>query len=124
MARTDRLFLLAGAVLVVWYAVVVVWAIRPLTDAVPIGLDTDGRPISQTVECDDLFSGTASDGSLPVVVAPNDYTRGACSAVQRDARLVFGLDTAAAVVGMAALVAVRRRARRHAAEESRAVAAA
>ena len=65
----------------------------------------------------DLFAGTASDGTLPVVAPPNEYTRGACSAVQRNARLVFGLDTAAFVLGIAALVVVRRRARRFADDE-------
>jgi hypothetical protein len=111
------MFLLVGAALTVWYVIVLVWALRPLSDAVPIGLDADQRPVSQTVECDDLFSGTAIDGTLPVVVAPNEYTRDACVAVQRDARVVLGLDTAVAVFGMAALVVVWRRARRHAADE-------
>lgn len=117
VARTNRLFLLAGAALVVWYVVVIVWAVRPLSDSVPIGLDPDGRPMSQTVECRDLFAGTSTDGALPIVAAPNEYTRGACSAVQRDARLVFGLDTAAFVLGVAALVVARRRAHRFAADE-------
>ena len=117
VARTNRLFLLVGAALTVWYVVVLVWALRPLSDAVPIGLDAENRPVSQTVECHDLFAATASDGSLPVVVAPNEYTRGACETVQRNARLVFGIDTAAFVLGLAVLVVIRRRALRLAADE-------
>ena len=116
VARTNRLFLLAGAALVVWYVVVLVWALRPLSDSVPIGLDADKRPVSQTVECNGLFDGTAIEGTLPVVVAPNDYTRSACTAVQRDARVVFGLDTVAFVLGIALLVVARRRALRFASD--------
>ena len=117
MARTNRLILLVGAALTVWYVVVLVWALRPLHDAVPIGLDADSRPVSQTVECHDLFAATPGGGSLPVVAPPNEYTRGACATVQRHARLVFGIDTAALLLGLAALVLVRRRARRLAADE-------
>jgi hypothetical protein len=112
VARTNRWFPIVGAALTIWYVVILIWAVRPLADAVPVGLDPDGRPVSQVVECHHLFADTAIAGTLPVVEPPNEYTRGACTAVQRDARIVFGIDTAVFVLGLGGLVLGWRRVRR------------
>lgn len=115
MTQRRKWLLTATAVVVVWFAAVLVfWALRPLHDSVPVGLDVNGAPVSQDVECTTLFDSHAIDaGALPVLEPPFEYTREACSAVQRDARLVFGIDVGVAVLALAAisLVAVRTRGR-------------
>jgi hypothetical protein len=123
--RFRRPVILAAVVLIGWYVVVVLlWAVQPLTDSIPIGVDHSvakyepaGRQISKTVDCNTLFSGSARDaGPLPQLPQqPKGYAalryppRAACSAVQRDARVVFGLDTVFVLVALGGLYAVNRR---------------
>ncbi len=119
--RGRRILLIAAGAVAVWYLVVLIgWAIRPQHDAIPIGIDYDApvaRPISQKVTCNSLFNGTAHDGALPTLrilkavnAPPFRYQRDACTLVQRDARIVFGLDTLGAIAGVGGLVyfAVRK----------------
>ena len=89
------------------------WALRPLTDAVPVGTDhnlTPARLVSVEVGCNTLFDSTASDAQLmmlkpqPVGNPPLEYNREACTLVQRDARIVFGLDTLGALVVISGLL--------------------
>jgi hypothetical protein len=120
-ARGRKLLLIAAAAVGIWYLVVVFsWAARPLHDSVPIGIDytvTPNKPVSQDVTCDTLFSGTSRSGDLPTLRVQYDakgnrleaksqfaYQRAACDLVQRDARIVFGLDTLGAVVVEAGLL--------------------
>ena len=106
MSNARRNLLLgAGAVVVAYLLLVVFWAVRPLDDAVPIGKNADGEPQSQTVECNTLFASSVRPNeplptldSLPVEIAPYEYNRTACRAVQRDARRIFALDTVFAVL--------------------------
>src|SRR4051812_35607896 len=125
--RSRRIVLLAAAAVVVWYVVVLFgWAVRPLHDSVPIGIDFDAKAphlISADVTCNTLFAGSAHDGPLPVLrvltkntPAPNfqqfAYQRDVCTATQRDARIVFALDTLGMLVtvgGLTSLVVRRPR---------------
>ena len=123
--RFRRPVIIASVALVGWYVLVVLlWAVQPLTDSIPIGVDhsvkkyePSGRQISKTVDCNSLFSGSARDDvPLPALpVQPKGYDplryppRAACSAVQRDARIVLGLDTVFVVLALAGLFVVNRR---------------
>jgi len=125
-SRVRRPVLIAAAALIVWYVVVLLlWAVPPLSDSIPVGLDRsptmlvppgNAKQISQTVECNSLFSDSARDpGPLPTLpeqptsFAPLEYPRPACTAVQRDARIVFGLNTVFVLIGLVGLAAVNRR---------------
>jgi hypothetical protein len=97
---------------VAWYLVILfAWALKPLEDAVPVGVDpATGKPVSQTVECNTLFAGTAHDGNLPVLTNLNfEYNRTPCVSVQSDARKIFALDTLVAVVLVGGLVVIALR---------------
>ncbi len=124
--RTRRYFLIVTVALVAWYGVgVVPFALRPLSDAVPIGVDWSPtlknppkaqRQISQNVECNSLFDGSARDGSpLPALaVQPTDkpvlsYSRTACVNTQQQARIVFALDTLFLLAALTGLFVLYRR---------------
>ncbi len=117
MSNARRNLLLgAGAVVIAYLLLVFFWALQPLDDAVPIGLNAKGVPQSQTVECNTLFdSSVRPDEPLPTLAtlpkenAPYRYNRTACHAVQRDARRIFALDTVLAVLGTTGLVMVALR---------------
>ena len=107
----------AGAV-AVWYVVIVFsWAVRPLHDSIPIGNDFNAVPqrlVSQDVTCNGLFDSAAHDGPRPTLRLLKDngdpafqqfkYQREACTLVQRDARIVFALDTLGAIVVISGLL--------------------
>ena len=118
--------MIAAVALIAWYVIVLLlWAVQPLSDSIPVGVDRSPtllvppkpqKQISKTVDCNTLFASSAHDGSalpaLPVQperYAPLEYLRAACTAVQRDARIVFGLNTLFVLVGLAGLVLVNRR---------------
>ena len=63
----SRWLKIVAAALTVWYlSVVFIWALRPLHDAIPIGLDPrTNAPVSKTVECNTLFESGAHDKPLP-----------------------------------------------------------
>lgn len=127
MSRRARRSLLSAAVgLIAWYlAVLLLWAVQPLSDAVPIGIDWSptvldppkaAKQVSQTVQCNNLFAGSARNSSPLPTLNPQPpkkpeltYSRGACSAVQRDARIVFALNTMFVMVAIAGLVVISRR---------------
>ncbi len=105
---------IALVVATAWFAVVVVWALRPQTDTVPIGIDyTLVTPVAvtQDVECDSIFASSPVNGSLPTLTpqpegAPAlDFQRDPCELVQRNGRIVFGLDVLFYLVVVAASVA-------------------
>jgi len=109
--------MVAGAV-AVWYLVVLFsWALRPLHDAIPVGINPrDGKPVSQDVTCNTLFESPAHEGVLPILPTRLPlfgqqyvYNRPACTLVQRDARIVFGLDTLGAIVVIGGLLYVALR---------------
>ena len=116
--RGRRLLLIAAGAIAVWFFVVLFgWAIRPQHDSIPVGVDYDAAPqrlISQKITCNTLFSGSAHDGPLPTLRILHNtlafgfqqlkYQRDGCTLVQRDARIVFGLDTVGAIIGVGGLV--------------------
>lgn len=115
-----RSVFLASAALVVWYlCVLLLWAVQPLSDAVPIGVDyslKSPRQVSQVVECNTLFAESARDSSpLPVLnpqpadKPPLTYSREACVDVQRDARIIFALNTVFVAVALIGVFLVVRR---------------
>ncbi|HEY4331328.1 MAG TPA: hypothetical protein VGM78_02110 [Ilumatobacteraceae bacterium] len=139
MSPTARRWLLivAGAALA-WYLVIcLAWAFRPLTDAQFVGNNpVKGTPVAQTVACNTLFAGTPRSKPLPDLkkISPNTpqgvtaanltkypglatwggyvYTRTACVSVQRQARVLFGIDTGAFLIVIGAISAVAIRLRR------------
>jgi hypothetical protein len=105
----GRRFALVGAgAAFAWYVCILIfWALQPLADAVPVGIDytlKQPTPVSVTVECNRLFDGAARGGALPALtVQPQDkpklgYQREPCAIVHRQARMVFALDTASILV--------------------------
>lgn len=116
--RGRRIVLLAAVGVAVWYLVVLFsWAVRPLHDAIPVGVNPkDGKPVSQEVSCNKLFAADAHDGALPTLPTrlpiygqQYEYNRTACTLVQRDARIVFALDTLGAIVIIGGLLYVALR---------------
>jgi len=124
-SRARRLLLLTSAAIVAFYAcVVLLWAVHPLQDSVPVGIDytqakyTAGVLVSAKVDCHTLFSSSGGASKpLPTLtpqVAPHAqlaFQRAACSAVHRDARVIFGLDTLVTVLILVAIALVFRRER-------------
>jgi hypothetical protein len=116
--RGRRILLLAAGGVAVWYLVVLFsWALRPLHDAIPVGVNPrDGKPVSQEVSCNTLFAGHAHEGALPTLPTRLPlygqqyvYNRDACTLVQRDARIVFTLDTLGAIVVIGGLLYIALR---------------
>ena len=113
MSKKGRRYLIGTVLtLVAWYVCVLfVWALQPLNDSIPVGVEAkSGRAISQTVECNTLFSGAArSADALPTLIKPYAYPRAACSLVHDQARTLFILNTVLVVAGLvvAAAIAVR-----------------
>ena len=115
----KRTLLIALVAATAWFALVVVWAVRPQTDSVPVGIDYAAEPhvpVSQDVSCNGMFSSSSHRGALPTLKEqpkgspPLDFQREPCELVQRDSRIVFGIDVvfyAAVIVG--ALLVLRRR---------------
>ncbi len=118
--------MIGATALLAWYlCVLLLWAVQPLSDAVPIGTDWSPtvlvppkaqKQVSQAVDCNTLFAGSARDSSPLPGLNPQPqgrdaltYSRGACSAVQRDARIVFGLNTLFVLVALTGLILVTRR---------------
>ena len=87
-----------------WYACVLTfWAMHPLSDSVPVGVDYTRKPpaaISMSVPCNTLFE-SASRGAVPPALKPQPesapplaYQRDPCGLVHGQARIVFAFDSA------------------------------
>lgn len=110
----GRRFALIGTVaVVVWYVVVLaVWALQPLTDSVPVGVDytlQTPKAVSVEVDCNTLFeTSSRGDSALPALKAQAvgdpalAFQRTPCAVVHGHARVIFALNT----VVFAAVVAV------------------
>ncbi len=116
MSRRTRLLLLVGLAVVAWFALVVRWAVLPLSDTQPVGRNADNKIAYLTTECGSLFEASPTGGKVvpapvtpPAVLAVQPplpewaYGRPPCELVHRDARIVFGIDIAAFVVLIGAL---------------------
>jgi len=118
----PRRFALNGAIAtLVWYTCILTfWALQPLNDSVPVGVDyTRAAPasVSVSVDCNELFDSAPRDDSVPALKVqpagkpPLAFQREPCVLVQDQARMVFIFDTLGllAVVGGFVLLALRRR---------------
>ena len=110
MSNKGRRYLIGTMfTLVAWYVCVLfLWALQPLSDSIPVGIEAKtGRAISQTVDCNTLFSGSArSADPLPTLVKPFAYPRAACSLVHDQARTLFILNTVAILAALLIAVAL------------------
>lgn len=113
MSIKGRRYLIGTVLaLLAWYvSVLFLWALQPLSDSIPVGVEAKtGRAISQTVDCNTLFSGAARAADpLPTLVKPYAYPRAACTLVHDQARTLFILNTVLVVAALlvAAAIAVR-----------------
>jgi hypothetical protein len=132
MFAGRRFALIASAAAVVWFVCILAfWALQPLSDSVPVGVDyTLSTPanVSVEVDCNTLFdSAPRPDEPLPTLATqpagkfPLGFQREPCVLVHDQARIVFALDTVAfaAVMGGLGFVLLRgRRSPRPAADTS------
>ena len=99
---------------VVWFGCALIfWALQPLTDSVPVGVDHTLKipvSVSVSVDCNGLFDSAARDDSpLPVLkVQPGGspalaFQRDPCVVVHEHARIIFAVDTAFFVAVMGCL---------------------
>jgi hypothetical protein len=104
-------------VLAAWFAFVFVWALRPVSDAVPTGT-VDNQHTTQTVSCSAPLSSEASvRGSLPPLPAGREYERQPCVEQHHQYRLLFWLDTAFVLLAACGvMLATRPRLTQHRAE--------
>lgn len=115
---------MSGLLLTAWFLVVAVWAVRPQTDAVPVGTDytlSPPRLVSVEVSCNSLFDSAARpDEPLPAltpqpVMTPRApelaYQRTPCELVRHDARIVLAIDVAFYLLVLGAGIAVLARRR-------------
>ena len=123
MFAGRRFALLATCGVVVWYACVLsFWALRPLTDSIPVGVDytlTPAKFVSVSVKCQSVVdSASRGDSPLPQLTVqpkgspPLAFQREPCDLAHGQARLVLLLDTAAVagvVIGFGWLTLRRRR---------------
>ena len=112
---------MGGLLLTAWFVVVAIWAVRPQSDAVPVGTDytlSPPRLVSVDVQCNSLFDSTPGpDEPLPTLtpqVAPNPqlaFQRTPCELVHTNARIVLAIDVAFYLLVMGAGIAVLARRR-------------
>lgn len=124
MSRRTRLLLLVGLAVVAWFALVVRWAVLPLSDTQTVGRNAKNLLAYQTTECGSLFDSSPTGGKVVLApVTPPDvlavkpplaewtYARPPCELVHQQARVVFGIDIVAFVVLMGGLAFVAMRTR-------------
>lgn len=115
--RTARL-VLGGIVL--WYAATLgFWAVRPLSDTVPVGVDNTLKTpasVSVHVSCHTLFrSAPRSNSPLPTLTAqpvgqpPLAYSHTPCVRTHSEARRLFAFDTLCAIGAIALVLWLVRR---------------
>jgi hypothetical protein len=117
-----RSILIALAAITVWYGgTLAFWALRPLHDWVPVGVDYSVQPpkqISVEVECNTVFESSPRDSTPLPALTPQpdkapalDYQREPCELVHSQAQTLLVVDTAAAVVlyGIAGWLMLRGR---------------
>jgi hypothetical protein len=100
MRRWRRWVLVA---LLVWIGLVVWWATKPVTDAVPTGL-VKGVETTRTVQCDSPLSGnTTSPEPLPELAKHRAYGRSPCELPIQNDRWILWIDIGVVVGGVVAL---------------------
>ncbi len=139
--RVGACTTIIGVVVALNVAILALWALQPLKDSVPVGIDYStlalnppkaAIPVSQRVSCNSLFDSAARDGDpLPTLKEqPADrpalvYNREPCELVHQQARIVWGIDIAISLLVIAGCVVLIARPRRQsrAAMEAAALAA-
>lgn len=115
MSNQARRYLIGtSTVLIGWYlCVMFLWALKPLTDSVPIASLKDTNPSgSQQVKCNTLFAGAVrGDAPLPTLQKSARYTRTPCVVVHSHARVVLAVDTLVLLLLLGAIVVVAVRLR-------------
>lgn len=126
----SRRALVAAVALVAWVLVLLFgWALRPISDTVPVVVDPtselavvlaenpaltpDDAPRAQPVECNTLFDAAARDVSEPLPVLRVDYVydRPPCESPHAGARLAAVVNAFAVVVMVAGWIWITRRTR-------------
>jgi len=123
-SKARRIIIVSGLLLTAWFLVVAVWAVRPQTDAVPVGTDytlSPPRLVSVEVRCNSLFDSSARpDEPLPTLtpqpattppVPELAFQRTPCELVRRNARILLAIDVAFYLLVMGAGIAVLTRRR-------------
>lgn len=124
MSRRTRILIGVGVALVAWFAFVTIrWAMQPLDDTMAVGLNANKEMVYRHVGCGSLFDSDALGGkAAPALETPAgvtqqySYPRSPCVLVHDQARILFGIDAAMFVLGIAALTVVVMRTRRSARE--------
>ena len=103
--------------LVLWCVLALVWASRPITDAVPLTAPltaVEDPPKSLDVRCNSLLSSSARDDDTPLPTPPygTRFTRTPCESQHSEGRILLGLDLLAGVIGLALAIPAWRRRRR------------
>jgi hypothetical protein len=103
MSSGRRSIIIAACGLLAWYAITLgFWALRPLSDSVPAGMDRrtpNAVAYSQKVSCNNLFTSAARSGDVPTLpdqpagVNKLGYQRTPCTSVHNEARVLFILNT-------------------------------
>jgi len=124
---SKRLVIAASAIVLYAVLLLTVWAIRPLEDSIPVGIDftpttavppAGQRLLSQDVECNTLFaSAPHNDDPLPVLTPQPEgrpaleYQREPCALVHGDARRNLAINGLFVVGALAAVgyLAIRQR---------------
>ena len=115
--------------LLAWFVcILLVWAVRPIEDRVPVGVDNTLKTphaVSIAVSCTTLFASAVRNGApLPALTPqpagqpPLAYGHTPCDTAHGQARALFVFDTVFVIVGLAALVWLERR-RHHGAHTPR-----
>lgn len=128
MSDTGRkLVLVAAAVLFYFVVLIMVWAVRPLDDSVPVGTDwaptiavppEPQRLVSQPVDCNTLFDDHPRSTPLPQLTPqPADraalaFQREPCELVHANARRLLAINTVVVIVALAVLTWLAMRTRR------------
>ena len=112
--KARRLLIGTAVGIFAWFlCVLFLWALRPLSDSVPVGINDKNVWVSQTVPCNTLFESDARDNApLPTVTKPLAYQREACTLVHSQARQVFLIDAVATMLVLGAVGFIMMRARR------------
>jgi len=99
--------------LLVWIALTLALATRPLVDHVPTGI-VNGKVTSEPITCHSpLSTSNAPVHPLPELEPPRVYNREACTSIHSQNRTLIKVDIAIALVGTVVLLRViaRRRGR-------------
>ena len=112
--KARRLLIGTAVGISAWFlCVLFLWALRPLSDAIPVGINDKNVWVSQTVPCNTLFDSDARDNTpLPKVTKPFAYQREACTLVHSQARQVFIIDVFATMLVLGTVGFIMMRSRR------------